>query len=50
MPLVHRELLQTADSLEKIAERVGYHSEPAFSRAFKRVVGMPPCALRKLNG
>ena len=50
MQLAHRELLQTGDSLAKIAERVGYHSEPAFNRAFKRVVGMPPGALRKLNG
>ncbi len=47
MQLAHRELRETADTLAQIAERVGYHSEPAFNRAFKRVVGMPPGALRK---
>jgi AraC-like DNA-binding protein len=49
MQLAHRELRQTSDSLAKIAERVGYQSEPAFNRAFKRVVGMPPGAVRKLH-
>lgn len=47
MQLAHRELRQSADSLTKIAERVGYHSEPAFNRAFKRVIGVPPGAVRK---
>ncbi|MDC1287414.1 AraC family transcriptional regulator [Gammaproteobacteria bacterium] len=49
MQLAHRELCETADTLAKIAERVGYQSEPAFNRAFKRVVGMPPGAVRKLH-
>lgn len=48
MQLAHRELRQTTDTLAKIAERVGYRSEPAFNRAFKRVVGIPPGAVRKL--
>jgi AraC-like DNA-binding protein len=47
MQLAHRELRQSVDSLAKIAERVGYHSEPAFNRAFKRVVGVPPGAVRR---
>ena len=47
MQLAHRELRETSDNLAKIAERVGYQSEPAFNRAFKRVVGMAPGALRK---
>ena len=47
MQLAHCELRQSADSLTKIAERVGYHSEPAFNRAFKRVIGVPPGAVRK---
>lgn len=47
MQLAHRELRQSADSLAKIAERVGYHSEPAFNRAFKRVMGMPPGMIRR---
>jgi len=45
--LAHRELRETSDTLAKIAERVGYQSEPAFNRAFKRVVGIPPGAVRK---
>ncbi|MDH3762362.1 MAG: AraC family transcriptional regulator [Gammaproteobacteria bacterium] len=49
MQLAHRELRQTSDTLVKIAERVGYKSEPAFNRAFKRVVGMAPGAVRKLH-
>jgi AraC-like DNA-binding protein len=47
MQLAHRELRETSDTLAKIAERVGYQSEPAFNRAFKRVMGMPPGAVRK---
>lgn len=47
MQLARRELHQSNDSLAKIAERVGYHSEPAFSRAFKRVMGVPPGAVRR---
>lgn len=47
MQLAHRELRQSSDSLAKIAQRVGYHSEPAFNRAFKRVMGMPPGAVRR---
>jgi len=47
--LAHRELRETSDTLAKIAERVGYQSETAFNRAFKRVVGMPPGAVRKLH-
>lgn len=45
--LAHRELRETSDTLAQIAERVGYRSEPAFNRAFKRVVGMPPGAIRR---
>ena len=49
MQLAHRELRCSGDSISRIAERVGYHSEPAFNRAFKRVVGMPPGAARRLS-
>lgn len=48
MQLAHRELRETSDTIARIAERVGYQSEPAFNRAFKRVVGMPPGAVRKM--
>ena len=47
MQFAWRELRQTSDTLARIAERVGYQSEPAFNRAFKRVVGLPPGAVRK---
>jgi len=47
MQLAHRALRETTDTLIKIAERVGYQSEPAFNRAFKRVFGVPPGAVRK---
>ncbi|MEM7407835.1 MAG: AraC family transcriptional regulator [Pseudomonadota bacterium] len=45
--LAERELCRCSDPLMAIAERVGYHSEPAFNRAFKRVVGLPPGEVRK---
>ncbi|MEM9533519.1 MAG: AraC family transcriptional regulator [Pseudomonadota bacterium] len=47
MQLAHRDLRESDDTLARIAERVGYQSESAFNRAFKRVVGCPPGALRK---
>ncbi len=31
----------------ELASRLGYRSEAAFSRAFKRVVGVPPGAVRR---
>ena len=49
MQLAYRELGRSGDSISRIAERVGYQSEPAFNRAFKRVVGMPPGAARRLQ-
>lgn len=43
-----RELLvSTRDSLSEIARRVGYQSEHAFSRAFKRRIGVPPAVHRR---
>jgi len=35
------------DPVIRIAERTGYESEAAFSRAFKREFGMPPASWRK---
>lgn len=32
--------------IAEVAEAVGYHSEAAFSRAFKKAVGVPPAAFR----
>jgi AraC-like DNA-binding protein len=30
----------------ELADRLGYRSEAAFARAFKRVVGIPPGAVK----
>jgi AraC-like DNA-binding protein len=44
------EMLQsTAKSVAEIAMSVGYSSEAAFNRAFKREFGSPPSRFRKLN-
>ncbi|MGH9164683.1 MAG: AraC family transcriptional regulator [Acidimicrobiales bacterium] len=37
-------------TVRELADRLGYQSEAAFSRAFKRVVGMPPGGLRRTSG
>jgi AraC-like DNA-binding protein len=47
MQLAANHLLSGMDSVAEVAERVGYESEAAFSRAFKKVVGMPPSHWRK---
>jgi len=43
----HSELVHTADSIASISSRVGYTSEAAFSRAFKRHHGTTPGAVRR---
>ncbi|HEX9625871.1 MAG TPA: AraC family transcriptional regulator [Acidiferrobacterales bacterium] len=40
-------LQQTTMSIAHVAARVGYESEAAFSKAFKREMGVPPGAYRK---
>jgi AraC-like DNA-binding protein len=47
MQLAANLLLSTTDSVATIAERVGYESEAAFSRAFKKTVGTSPSLWRK---
>jgi len=42
-----RLLRETSRNVAAIALETGYESEAAFSRAFKRLVGMPPAAWRK---
>jgi AraC-like DNA-binding protein len=42
-------LLKNNVEVEKIAELVGYESEVAFRKAFKREVGMPPAKYQKLG-
>lgn len=46
MQLARARLMQTSDSLAVLAERLGYQSEAAFCRAFKRVFGVPPGSVR----
>ena len=47
MQLAAERLCGTTDTLAQIAERVGYGSESAFSRAFKRQVGVAPATFRE---
>ena len=47
LALAAQALRSGGDALARIAERSGYESEAAFSRAFKREFGMPPAAWRK---
>jgi AraC-like DNA-binding protein len=47
MQLAANQLLSGLDSVAAVAERVGYESEAAFSRAFKKAVGTPPSQWRK---
>lgn len=47
MHLAKQMLLEGRLSLAEIAERIGYDSEYAFNRAFKRHAGDPPAAWRK---
>lgn len=50
MQLAANHLQSGTDSVAQIAESVGYESEAAFSRAFKKVVGTPPSHWRKQRG
>jgi AraC-like DNA-binding protein len=47
MHLAKQLLSEGQHSLVEVAERIGYESEYAFNRAFKRQVGRPPAAWRK---
>ena len=47
MQVASRMLLETSMNVASIALESGYESEAAFSRAFKRVVGVPPAMWRK---
>jgi AraC-like DNA-binding protein len=50
MQAAARLLLETRTSVAAIALEVGYESEAAFTRAFKRLVGAPPGAWRRARG
>jgi AraC-like DNA-binding protein len=47
MHLAARWLREDRTSLGDVASRLGYESEPSFSRAFKRHIGVPPGAVRR---
>ena len=42
-----RALMATSRSVAQIASEVGYESEAAFNRAFKREYGLPPARFRR---
>jgi len=48
MQLARMHLQETSDPLSIVASRVGYQSDAAFCRAFKRMFGVPPGSLRQL--
>ena len=50
MQLASRMLRESQSTVLSIALRIGYDSEAAFGRAFKRLVGMPPAAWRRKQG
>jgi AraC-like DNA-binding protein len=47
MHLALSALREEGVTVAELASRLGYRSEAAFSRAFKRVVGVPPGAVRR---
>jgi AraC-like DNA-binding protein len=47
MQIAANQLLSTTDSVTAVANRIGYDSEAAFSRAFKKVVGAAPSEWRR---
>src|SRR5436309_44759 len=49
MQLATQMLRDSSASLAQIAEKVGYDSEAAFSRAFKKAVGAAPATWRRAN-
>ena len=47
MQLAKQLLREGAHSIQEVATRVGYESEAAFNRAFKRATGSPPATWRR---
>ena len=47
LALAARALRSGTDAISRVAERSGYETEAAFSRAFKREFGVPPSTWRK---
>jgi len=49
LQLASDQLARGSGKVASIGERVGYESEAAFSRAFKRATGSSPAAWRKVH-
>lgn len=49
MQLAHKHLTGTSEPISTIAQNLGYQSEAAFCRAFKRLYGVPPSSIRKVH-
>jgi AraC-like DNA-binding protein len=47
MQLAKQMMREGARNIQEVAVRVGYDSEAAFNRAFKRATGSPPAAWRQ---
>jgi len=50
MQLAARRLADGGAKVSAVARDVGYDSEAAFSRAFKKAAGMPPADWRRRHG
>jgi AraC-like DNA-binding protein len=50
LQIAAQELRGGKKSLAAVADQVGYESEAAFNRAFKREFGMPPAGWRRSRG
>jgi AraC-like DNA-binding protein len=49
MQVASEKLRNTSASLAQIADTIGYESETAFSRAFKKSLGVAPATWRRAN-
>jgi AraC-like DNA-binding protein len=47
MQVAHEALRSEGTTVAELADRLGYRSEAAFSRAFKRVTGVPPGSVKR---
>ena len=47
MQLARTRLQEDSEPLSVVASRLGYQSEAAFCRAFKRMFGVPPGSVRR---
>lgn len=47
MQLAVATLRDNGATVKELADRLGYQSEAAFSRAFKRIIGVPPATIRR---